>query len=166
MSVSDVDCVHDESHVALPTARPVSHIFPIAVIAFHGSWNRRVPTGYKLVYVPLDSDGNKLGEPVDLLAHIPPNASGTMAFVRLTLTLMNVGGCCCPLMELEDGVLRLFVLRVLQNSAVWRVQERIPCLYMCRMPDLVLAGGQHCLDSHCWLVSQVCFNLCYDTTSF
>jgi len=46
----------------------------ITVIAFHGSWNREIPTGYKVVYVAIDELGNKLGEPVDLLAHIPPDA--------------------------------------------------------------------------------------------
>ena len=76
MSVSDFDCVTDES-----LSFCLSHTFLLlAVIAFHGSWNRRVPTGYKLVYVPLDSDGNKLGEPVDLLAHVPPNARWDSGF--------------------------------------------------------------------------------------
>jgi len=32
--------------------------------AFHGSWNRSVPTGYKVVFVPLKSDGSA-GRPVD-----------------------------------------------------------------------------------------------------
>jgi hypothetical protein len=43
-------------------------------IAFHGSWNRDIPTGYKLVYVEMDVDGNVASEPIDLLAHIPPSA--------------------------------------------------------------------------------------------
>ena len=46
-----------------------------AFIAFHGSWNRDPPTGYKVVYVPMDSIGDVAGEPVDLLAHNPPNAN-------------------------------------------------------------------------------------------
>jgi glucose/arabinose dehydrogenase len=53
-----------------------------AFVAFHGSWNRRVPTGYKVVYIPfangapagpaedfaagwLQSDGTAWGRPVD-----------------------------------------------------------------------------------------------------
>jgi glucose/arabinose dehydrogenase len=32
-----------------------------AIVAFHGSWNRSVPTGYKLVRVMLDKQGNYLG---------------------------------------------------------------------------------------------------------
>jgi glucose/arabinose dehydrogenase len=30
------------------------------IVAFHGSWNRTVPTGYKLVRVKLDAKGNYL----------------------------------------------------------------------------------------------------------
>jgi hypothetical protein len=45
-----------------------------AFIAFHGSWNRDIPTGFKVVYVPFDEEGNATGPPVDLLAHEPPNA--------------------------------------------------------------------------------------------
>lgn len=40
-----------------------------AFIAFHGSWNRDPPTGYKVVYVPMDANGRASGSPVDLLAH-------------------------------------------------------------------------------------------------
>jgi len=45
-----------------------------AFIAFHGSWNRDVPTGYKVVYVQMDENGDAIGEPIDLLSHEPPNA--------------------------------------------------------------------------------------------
>jgi glucose/arabinose dehydrogenase len=54
-----------------------------AFIAFHGSWNRAVPTGYKVVYVPMDENGNVIASEnysdstapvVDLLAHTHPNA--------------------------------------------------------------------------------------------
>jgi hypothetical protein len=63
----------------LPTECDASSSFPAemngyAFMAFHGSWNRDVPTGYKVVYVPMDSNGDALGDPVDLLAHKPPNA--------------------------------------------------------------------------------------------
>jgi glucose/arabinose dehydrogenase len=64
--------------------------FPVAMdgfafIAFHGSWNRDIPTGYKVVYVPMDENGNVIQSDndndglddypvVDLLAHTAPNA--------------------------------------------------------------------------------------------
>ena len=59
-------------------------------MAFHGSWNRAVPTGYKLVRVKLDAKGNyesvedfitgwfqgqnAMGRPVDVLTQ----SGGTM----------------------------------------------------------------------------------------
>lgn len=45
-----------------------------AFIAFHGSWNRDVPTGYNVMYIPFDGNGNVNGPPVTFLAHEPPNA--------------------------------------------------------------------------------------------
>lgn len=30
-------------------------------VAFHGSWNRSIPTGYKVVFIPLNSNGNISG---------------------------------------------------------------------------------------------------------
>lgn len=38
-----------------------------ALVAYHGSWNRSTPTGYKVVRFPLDAEGNSTGEPVDFL---------------------------------------------------------------------------------------------------
>lgn len=59
-----------------------------AFIAFHGSWDRTIPTGYKVVYVPMDAEGNVTslpGEnltdvPIDLLTHVPPNAQWENGF--------------------------------------------------------------------------------------
>lgn len=42
-------------------------------IAFHGSWNRSVPTGYKIVRVPLDAKGEPAGPPQDFASGwLPP----------------------------------------------------------------------------------------------
>ncbi len=38
-----------------------------AFVAFRGSWNRQEPTGYKLVFVPFDENGNPTGEYRDFL---------------------------------------------------------------------------------------------------
>jgi glucose/arabinose dehydrogenase len=37
------------------------------LIAFHGSWNRSTPTGYKVVRVNLDANGNPQGSPIDFM---------------------------------------------------------------------------------------------------
>lgn len=34
-------------------------------VAYHGSWNRTIPTGYKVVFIPLDSSGHVAGPPSD-----------------------------------------------------------------------------------------------------
>ena len=34
-------------------------------VAFHGSWNRSVPTGYKVVFIPLDAQGHVSGRTQD-----------------------------------------------------------------------------------------------------
>jgi glucose/arabinose dehydrogenase len=34
-------------------------------VAFHGSWNRSVPTGYKVIFLPLDTAGRITGPPQD-----------------------------------------------------------------------------------------------------
>jgi glucose/arabinose dehydrogenase len=38
-----------------------------AFIARHGSWNRKPPSGYDVIYVPFDSLGNPTGKPVTVL---------------------------------------------------------------------------------------------------
>jgi len=46
-----------------------------AFIAFHGSWNRDIPTGYKVVSVPMTETGEvNASEPLDLLARASNNA--------------------------------------------------------------------------------------------
>lgn len=37
------------------------------IIAFHGSWNRSVPTGYKVVAVPFNDKGTPAGKPFDII---------------------------------------------------------------------------------------------------
>src|SRR4029079_12117619 len=37
------------------------------LVAYHGSWNRSVPTGYKVVRFNLDSDRHAIGAPIDFL---------------------------------------------------------------------------------------------------
>ena len=36
-------------------------------VAFHGSWNRTVPTGYKVIFIPLNAQGTVAGTPQDFL---------------------------------------------------------------------------------------------------
>lgn len=44
-------------------------------VAFHGSWNRSIPTGYKVVRIRFDSNGNPVGGPQDFITGwLPPGA--------------------------------------------------------------------------------------------
>jgi glucose/arabinose dehydrogenase len=73
-------------------------------IAFHGSWNRLVPTGYKIVYIPTTADGTSIagGEesnPVDLLAHSGGGAQWTDGFRPVDVSF----DACGRLLVSSDG---------------------------------------------------------------
>jgi glucose/arabinose dehydrogenase len=70
-----------------------------AFIAFHGSWNRDVPTGYKVVYVPMDENGRAAGEPVDLLAHESEDAQWDDGFRPVDVDF----DACGRLLVTSDG---------------------------------------------------------------
>ena len=63
-----------------------------AFVAYHGSWNRDVPTGYKVVYVEMDENGDPIGNsPVDLLKHQPPNAPWDDGFRPVDVSFDDCG---------------------------------------------------------------------------
>ena len=63
-----------------------------AFIAYHGSWNREIPTGYKVVYVEMDEFGNPLDDqPYDLLTHEPPNAPWEDGFRPVDVSFDSCG---------------------------------------------------------------------------
>src|SRR2546421_5252811 len=55
-------------------------------VAFHGSWNRSVPTGYKVIFIPMDSHGNIAGQDRDFATGwLVNNASATGRPVGLAI---------------------------------------------------------------------------------
>ena len=70
-----------------------------AFIAYHGSWNRDVPTGYKVVYVEMDENGDPMGEPIDLLAHQAPDANWEDGFRPVDVAF----DACGRLIVTSDG---------------------------------------------------------------
>lgn len=38
------------------------------LVGQHGSWNRRPPSGYRVIFIPFDGQGHPSGEPVELLS--------------------------------------------------------------------------------------------------
>lgn len=70
-----------------------------AFIAYHGSWNRDVPTGYKVVYIAMDGNGEAVSSPVDLLAHQPPDANWEDGFRPVDVAF----DACGRLIVTSDG---------------------------------------------------------------
>jgi hypothetical protein len=70
-----------------------------AFVAYHGSWNREVPTGYKVVYIAMDEKGNATSSPIDLLAHQPPNAEWEDGFRPVDVDF----DACGRLLVTSDG---------------------------------------------------------------
>ena len=60
-----------------------------AMVAYHGSWNRDVPTGYKVVVVHFDDDGAPTGEVTDVFAH---GGAGAKWRVRPVDVVFDSGG--------------------------------------------------------------------------
>ncbi len=78
-----------------------------AFVAFRGSWNRQEPTGYKLVFVPFDENGNSTGEYRDFLTGF------------LDVSEETTWGRPTGLQVLPDGSL-LFTEEV--NNQIYRIQ--------------------------------------------
>jgi len=71
-----------------------------AFIAFHGSWNRDVPTGYKVVYVPMSSEGRvNATDPSDLLLRASPNAPWSSGYRPVDVDF----DACGRLLVTSDG---------------------------------------------------------------
>eukprot|EP00980_Cylindrotheca_fusiformis_P006550 scaffold1384_cov116-Cylindrotheca_fusiformis.AAC.28 len=83
----------------LPSECGDSFAFPqemdgYAFVAFHGSWNRNIPTvlvGFKVIYIPMDADGNPSGGPVDLLAHEGSSAKWDNGFRPVDVSFDDCG---------------------------------------------------------------------------
>jgi len=60
------------------------------IVAYHGSWNRSIPTGYKLVHIKLDAKGNYEGTEDFITGWLP--ASGGGALGRPAGVLIQPGG--------------------------------------------------------------------------
>ena len=76
-----------------------------AFVAFHGSWNRSTPTGYKVVYLPF-KDGHALGYYEDFLTKFLVSANE--AFGRPVYVLVDRDG---SLLVSDDG-----------GNRIWRVK--------------------------------------------
>ena len=63
------------------------------LVAYHGSWNRNEPTGYKVVRFDLDKDRNAVGGPIDFLTgFLAPGAKEDEAIGRPVGLMAEPGG--------------------------------------------------------------------------
>ena len=73
-------------------------------ISFHGSWNREIPTGYKVVHVAISEDGTGIvggigADPVDLLKHEGSGAKWADGFRPVDVSF----DACGRLLVSSDG---------------------------------------------------------------
>jgi len=92
------------AHSGLPTPFTAG-----AFVGQHGSWNRRPPSGYRVIFVPF-VDGNPDGEPVDVLTGFL-NADGQARGRPVGVALDNRGG-----LLVADDV----------GNTIWRVHAHRP----------------------------------------
>lgn len=78
-----------------------------AFVAFHGSWNRDPPTGYKVVMVPFDSEGKVPSAPVDVLRHAGDEAQWDGG-LRPVNVVIDGAGFLYVTSDNSDEVLRVF----------------------------------------------------------
>ena len=76
-----------------------------AFAAFHGSWNKKVGTGYKIVFIPFGSDHRPLGYYEDFVDGFLVNPSGPDTFATPVGLLMLKDG---SLLFTEDGNNRIY----------------------------------------------------------
>lgn len=62
------------------------------LVAFHGSWNRSTPTGYKIVRIKLDGNGNPQGQEDFISGWLASGAKGGGALGRPVDILVQPGG--------------------------------------------------------------------------
>ena len=77
-----------------------------AFIAEHGSWNRRVRSGYQVVFVPF-RDGSPAGKPIPFFSGFVPNPAGKEVYGRMVGIAVAADGA---LLISDDG-----------GKLIWRV---------------------------------------------
>jgi len=104
-----------------------------AFIAFHGSWNRDIPTGYKVVYVPFHGNGTVAAEPIDLLAHVPPNAKWESGFRPVDLDFDD----CGRLVITSDGTRDVGGANIIRVELGESAPSSAHSYFSSKIPDLI-----------------------------
>jgi len=88
------------------------HYADHAFVAYHGSWNRSPPTGYKVVRLPM-KDGNVEGEEEDFLAYSGTDAKSANWTVRPVNAVFGPNG---ELFVTSDSSNQIIVVRYLNQD--------------------------------------------------
>ncbi|MBO9998777.1 MAG: PQQ-dependent sugar dehydrogenase [Cyanobacteria bacterium SID2] len=89
-----------------------------AFVAFRGSWNRSVPTGYKVVFVPFDEAGNAQGSYRDFVTGFLDVGAET-TWGRPTGLLVNGDGSLLFTEESNGRIYRVGYDRPEDRSPIW-----------------------------------------------
>ena len=130
-----------------------------AFVAFHGSWNRDIPTGYKVVRLPITPDktgvvGGIGADPIDFLFHEGPDAQWTDGFRPVDVSFDE----CGRLLVSSDGsrnvgdyagskIVRIEAISSLPTAAPVDAAGLGECEFDCDT-DLECQTGLQCADEH------------------
>lgn len=78
-----------------------------AFIAEHDSWNRRVRTGYQVVFVPF-RDGSPVGKPVSFFSGFVPDAAGGNVYGRMVGVAVAADGSLLVSDDAGEIIWRVF----------------------------------------------------------
>jgi hypothetical protein len=85
-----------------------AHMLGDAFVGFHGSWNRDTPTGYKVVHIPMNSEGQPcFSSPNDFLCH----AGGTATWPSGSRPVDVRFDSCGRLLVTDDGANQVLMIR-------------------------------------------------------
>jgi glucose/arabinose dehydrogenase len=80
-----------------------------AFVAEHGSWNRRVRSGYQVIFIPF-RNGLRVGEPIPFFSGFVPDPAGTNVYGRMVGVAVERDG---SLLISDDG-----------GKVIWRVSYK------------------------------------------
>ncbi|CAF0873198.1 unnamed protein product [Adineta steineri] len=98
-----------------------------AFAAFHGSWNREVGTGYKIVFIPFNSDNRPMGHYEDFVDGFLTNPRGPDTFATPVGLLVLKDG---SLIFTEDGNNRIYQVQYQQSTSNSHCQHFVSVVFL------------------------------------
>ncbi|CAF1040104.1 unnamed protein product [Adineta steineri] len=98
-----------------------------AFAALHGSWNREVGTGYKIVFIPFNSDNRPIGHYEDFVDGFLTNPRGPDTFATPVGLLVLKDG---SLIFTEDGNNRIYQVQYQQSTSSSHCQHFVSVVFL------------------------------------